>query len=451
MTRMRRDLGVVLFVTLAGLAGNALAQNDPDRTPSLEGNDDVPARDPAYVGESPGLRVSDSLAFHPEVGISTGYQTNVLFRDSKDPDGGPVGSGILRLGVGAAVATVSPSTYEAESPSGTPPAQKVAFRGDIDLTWNQYIATSDSAKAASDLGIGAILDARFNPQGTVTFTVRDGFVRAVTPPHVAGDESIDRDKNEALVGIAFAPGGGAIQAYLNYLFGLDLFERDTLDFANRMWHVFTLGGKYQFLPKTQFNLEAQLGIVGPISGAAKSSSLPLRITAGASTLITPTFGTVLRIGYGNGFYDAGASFNSYLAMAEGRYAIGPTTRVAFGYERNFQDSVFANYYADHAIYGRFAAQFGGRLQLTSKAEVRLRSYGGINTMAVPGYTFAPTRSDVLARLEGAVDYPVNQWLALGAAYTFASDSTDFFVDGPGGRDYGAFVWQEFVVKASAKF
>jgi hypothetical protein len=201
-----------------------------------------------------------------------------------------------------------------------------------------------------------------------------------------------------------------------------------------------------------------LGFVSVDEAAGlKSDSMPLRITVGISSLITPRLGTVLRVGYGNAFYSSGQSFSNVLFAGELRYAFGPTVRVAGGYSYDFTDSLIANFYTDHTIYGRLAAQFGGRVQLDGKLELKLRNYGGVPMMAQGtqfcGDAACPAdRSDVIVVAGVNADYQVNRWLYIGAGYSLYSDSTDFFTRSPGSMDDPAeYVWHEVVVKGMARF
>jgi hypothetical protein len=227
--------------------------------------------------------------------------------------------------------------------------------------------------------------------------------------------------------------------------------------------MFALGSRWQFLPKTQFMLETSLGFTIPDSEAPatiKSDATILRIIGGVSTLLTPRLGIVLRGGYGGGYYSTGPSYSNYLALAEGRFAIGPTVRTAFGYSHDFADSVIANFYVDHAIYGRLTFQLAGRWTGSVKGEVRFRSYdyAGMGPVMFAGTTFCgdagcttSDRTDVLSRVDAGVDYQINRWLYAGLAYIFSSDSTDFFIMATGENDAARFTWHEIALQAAARF
>ena len=414
--------------------------------------------DPPGLLEGGGILVGDGITFHPTLELHGGYQSNVFFEDNNDRgNDGQIGSPIIRFAVGGGLGTRPLQRLEVEAGDSAPPSRKLALRGDVLLTWNQYLAEHWGVSEQSDLGVGLLLDAHFNPDAPLSVRVREGFTRAVTPPTALSIEGADRDKNDLVLGIVYKPGGGAIEGYAHYTFGVDLFERTSLQFSNRSSHMGTVGGRWQWLPKTQFNTEANVGLVSGTS--LKSDSMPMRFWAGTSTLITPTVGLVLRGGYGMGNYTAGETFASYLAQAEGRIAVGPVLRLAFGYSHDFTDTLIANFYTDHAVYGRMSTQVAGRLQLRARGELRFRDYSGI-PMTAQGVVFcsggaascsSSDRTDIVARVDTTLDYQLNPWLVLGGAFTLLSDTTDFFIVAGSQSDSAGFVWTEFLAKASAHF
>lgn len=446
---------------IAALCGTLLASDvwaqDVGGGTSAEVLAEPPEPEPSFW-EGGGVRVSDTLTFHPRFELETAYQTNVFRADDSDvrPYGrgtGAVGAPLIRLGVGGALGTRPPRTLDISAPGENTASPKLAFRGEIDLAWNQYIHDTQEVTGSSDLGINLLADARVNPEGEFTVLIRDAFTRAVRPPTAESISDQDRDKNEFTLGAIWKPGGGAIQGYGNYIFGFEFFEG--LNLGTRLSHTFNLGVRWQWLPKTQFSFDSSLGIVQP-QDEWKSGSMPLRLMVGTSTLITPTFGTVIKLGYGNGFYDAGPSYNSYLAQVEARWALGPIARFAFGYAHDFADALIGNYYSDHRFYARFATQIAGRWQFRGKGEIALRDYDGITDVLGADFcqdrtSCANERNDIIARVDTSLDYQINAWLYAGAQFLFESNTTASFVISNGDVDSNGYVWSEFVIRAAAKF
>jgi len=296
-------------------------------------------------------------------------------------------------------------------------------------------------------------DLKINPLAQVVFGIREAFVRLVRPGQNAQD--VDHDYNDVGASVQYKPGGGALTFGLAYNFIVDFFEDPEVSVVNRTTHRFALGAKYQWLPRTDFNLEVSLAVVNPTDDTFKPGSVPLRIWAGANTLITPFIGLVLRAGYGNAFYSAGTSFSSYLAHAELRYSPVPTLLFAGGYTHDFTDAYIGNYFVDHTLFARYAMQIAGRWQLNLRADIRLRTYEGlVDQMGVDFCGNAACqniRTDVVIRADAGLDYRMNAWLYLGATYTFNAVTTDFFIRTASQADSAGFVWHELLAKATARF
>jgi hypothetical protein len=444
-TKILRQAGVVVgsLALLSLGAGAAQAQEGQ----SAEGLDVSTTASGEYRAGN-GFKLTDDMVLHPRLELEAGYEPNVFYEDDSED---PIGSPLMRVAVGATLRT---SDQQRESVELQP---KVSLNADVALTWNQYLSDTKSVQDQSDLGVNALADVVFNPAGMVSFQLRDGFTRAVNPPPVETDSQLPRDRNELVAQLNYRPGGGALLFYLKGTWELDRFESSQADFANRDSIIGAIGTRYQWLPKTQLNGEVSFGLVSTNSPIKVSQdSTPLRVTIGTSTLITANFGTVLRVGYGNGFYD-GANYSNFLALAELRYAIGPTIRVAGGYARDFDDSLVGNFRADDTIFARFSAQIAARVLFTAKGELRFRKYDGLPTTGSTTFCASPTecpsstRNDTILGVNAAIDYEAAPWLLIGAKYALRSDTTDALVKTGVATDSVGYVWQEVSAGVTAKF
>jgi hypothetical protein len=449
-TKILRKAGVVVgSLALLSLGASRVASAQE----SADGLD--PATTISGTGDyrpGDGFRLSDDLIIHPRLELEAGYQPNVFYEDDSET---PLASPILRVGVGALLGTEERDA-NVDSPA------KVSLNADVMLTWNQFLESGPAADQ-SDLGINALAGMKVAPQGKVSFELRDGFTRAVNPPPAETARELDRDRNDLTGVLSLRPGGGALEIFAKLSWLFERFEQEQASFADRNSVIGTVGSKWQWLPKTQLNGEVSLGLVSSDSPVKPGGdSLPLRVTIGTSTLITPDFGTVLRVGYGNAFYSSGPSYNSFLALAELRYAVGPTIRVAGGYSREFADSLIGNYRVDDLFYVRFSAQMIGQVLFGASASATLRQYDGLPTTgslifcdSQPCSTSnaLSSRDDVLFALTAHLDYQMNQWLMVGAQYQVISDTTDSVASAMGSTtaDSVGFVWQEILLKATAKF
>src|SRR5262249_50130393 len=272
---------------LVALGTTALAQESQDVGPGLS--------EAATAGfwDGGGGLVGDTPGLHPRFELGTAYQSNVFYSNGGTDANGPIlSAGVARAVVGATLGTKEPGRMELEGGQGA--NQAVAFKADVALTWNQFISSNSAITTRSDLGINALADLTIQPQGVVTFELRDGYTRAVNPgPSIS--TGLDRDKNDLLALLTWKPGGGALQSYLSYTFTSDLFETGAIAaFDNRFMHTFELGARWRWLPITEFTLLTNLGIVTPNDQTYKPKSNPFRVLAGASTLITPPVGLILQ-------------------------------------------------------------------------------------------------------------------------------------------------------------
>jgi len=450
---MRRPRFAVVPLFLAALCARALAQ---DTTVTAQREDVGPGLTelpPRGFWEGGGVVIGDTLILHPRFELGTAYQTNVFYsKNDSDASGPLVGAGVARATVAATLGTKPPGRLELEGGQGA--NQAINFNSELVLTWNQFISSNSAVTDQSDLSIGARAGLVVNPQGQLTWGVRDSYTRFVNPGQSLANR-LDRDKNELATDLTYKPGGGALQAYFAYLFTADLFEDSRLTFNSRLMHSFELGTRWQWLPITQFSLAASLGIVAPNDESFKPASNPFRVWAGMATLFTPTLGMVLRAGYGNGFYDSGPSVSTYLLLAEFRYAIGPTMRTAAGYSHDFSDALIGNSYVDHQLFARFSLQLGEALQIRVKGDVRFRDYDGIRDIGTIEYcgdaACGKFRKDVIAGVEAAVEYQFTRWLFASVNYSLQTDSTDFFVRSGAQVDPGSFVWQEIGIRVAARY
>jgi len=440
------------------LASPAWGQEEQQPPGAPATADSVSDIQPPSFWEGGGVRIGEDTVLHPNVSLTGSYQSNVFFQDSKDGPDGPISSPLLRIGVGASWASLTPARMEIEAPASSPAPQRISFHLDLGLEWDEYLSGNSDVTRQDDLGIQFLGDVKFNPEGQLYLDLSDGFVRNVTPGQSLREDA-DRDRNELRATLHWKPGGGALDMFLGYQFVVDVFENSILDYDNRISHQGTVGAIWQWLPHTALTLQASLGSVSPSNGILKSDSTPFRVTLTASSLLTPVIGAILMGGYGNGFYSSGENVSTWLATAELRYALGPTLRTAIGYSHDFADALIGNFYIDHTLYARATAQFGERWQARVKGEVRFRSYGGIHDTPSIGLVFCGDascgkfRDDTLPRLEVGTDYALTPWLILGASYILQNDTTDFFVQSTNmaARDYGAFTWQEFDLRLVAKW
>ena len=161
-------------------------------------------------------------------------------------------------------------------------------------------------------------------------------------------------------------------------------------------------GKYLLLPKTGLLLEVNQRFYDYYNDSTyNENSMPLRVYAGFTGLITPRLSTQIKVGYGNGFYDAGDSFSSVLALVELGYQIGPTASAKLGYQRNFDDSPYSNYITFHKVYVGYDQVLINRLILRLGADYAYRQYKGFDRLNANGIPVTALHPNLVDGLEWA--------------------------------------------------
>jgi len=400
---MKRLLELAAVVAVvACTAGPALAQSLSEEPTIVEG---------------PGMKVGEGSVLHPTLGIESGVVSNVFYEDSS-----PRTAGLLRLLAELHFASLSGQRIAAEQAEegGETSEGDFQFRAGLNLAYEEYLSSDANIQKQRDLGI--IADARglVFPQRTWSFAFGDEYRREVRPTNFESSDGIDRDINNLRLILTYAPGGRALTGRLSYVNTIDIFEKDSHRFANRLQNLFALRVTYQWLPVTNFYADASIGIYEPLGDRArmnKFSSRPLRLLLGTSTAITTNTTVNAQAGYGFGFYESGESFQNVLFGGEFGWRYSPLGRVLLLYRYDFADSINANYYRDHQFKIGLTQQVA-MVTFEADADVRLRHYG--NVLAIVGPS-APDRDDVIVSVNAAGQYHFRDWIAATLTYTFTSD------------------------------
>ena len=368
---------------------------------------------PIRYNEGPGVKLGDRVVFHPGIALEGRYDSNVLFTESA-----PAGAGYLRIIGHLDLSTLPPQRLT--DGDGVVYKPTVEFRTKAALSYREYLNGNDNVKAQRAFEVDAGLMLALFPRSVFSFDVSDDFARTVTGRYQETDSALARDTNRAVLRFRFAPGGGRLSFALSYGLNFDIFEDSKLAGANKIFHEIALNAKWRILPKTAITFDAIEQIysyydrgAGVYSnrGLQRNDSTPLRLYLGLVGLFTAQLSTVLKIGYGNGFYENGASYNSVLGIAEVGYQFTPTAKAKLGFEHSFQDSsVFANYYTDENVYLGYDHLIAQRVLLHLQLDYRYRKYQGIPA-AVSGEV-----AQHLASVSLGADYQIKEWVYVGLGY-----------------------------------
>jgi hypothetical protein len=370
--------------------------------------------------EGPGIKVGEGTVLHPSVGADTGYISNLYYEEA-----GVRGAGLLRVIADFAIASRSAQRLEQVNSPDAEATSKGAsgfqFRSGLNLAYHEYLSSTDAVQAQRNLAIGAGFHGQTDPMAAFTLALDDDFARRIRPTNYESGGDLDRYINAGRATVTYQPGGRALSAALRYENLFDMFESDKHSFANRMNHTIGLRGVWQWLPVTRLYLDASLGFYGGFGGdSQKTSSMPLRTLVGIQTALTMKTTLAARVGFGKGFYSAGQDFTNVVAGVEFGWRYSPFGRVLASYTYDFQDSIQANFYRDHAFVIQLD-QHMDRLNLVGEVGFRLRGYRGIFTV-IDG---PAARDDVILNVGAVGRYRFSDTLAATLEYQLIADQTDY--------------------------
>jgi len=371
---------------------------------------------PIRYNEGPGIKLSDSLVFHPGVAVEGRYDSNVFLEDTLNSGVNELtGAGLLRVIGHLHLATSSPQRLaESEGKAAKP---KVAFRLKGAASYREYFSDRPAVTNLRSVEIDAGFKLTLFPEGVFSAALYDDFIRSY--PQFSGmGVSAPRNTNRGGVDFTIAPGGKRLTFVLGYAFNFDIFNSEKFSFADKMAHEVNLNIKWRLLPQNAIFLTVSQQFIDYYAGQGTSginnnNSMPFRISLGFAGLFTNRVGVLARIGYGNGFYDASDSYSSVLGQLEFNFNLGPLAKIKVGYQHLFRDSMLTNYYEDEHIYASYDHMIIQRILLHLSASYQYRHYGGFD----PATTGLPQDlANHLVAFNLSVDYKIRDWIYIGLGY-----------------------------------
>jgi hypothetical protein len=381
-------------------------------------------------GDTPGVRVSDTFLLHAGVAIGAGVDSNVYYQDNATTS--------------SAVTHVMPQLSLTNAGRGFTPQYQLnlVINGD----YRQYFADkviSDN-RAVFGVGVGAALD--INSVANWTFTLFDNFYRDVQPPYQPETLEFTRDVEQGGIRMRWQPGGGRLDESLTYFALYDHFEEPQLSLADSVSHDIDFRSSFKFLPKTAFYIDINQMFIRYLNQmAGKINSNPFRATAGLTGLVTTKLTLGLSVGYGNGFYDAGPNPSTVVAGAEVGYLIGPFAKAKVGYEHDFTNSLFGNFYDLDAVYAGWNQQVGRYFISGLTLRWEHRNYHcdpalmGSTPITCSNDPTGGDRIDNWVGLNIQANYFPQPWFSIGAAYQLLANITDFQLTAGGASTSARFV------------
>ena len=375
---------------------------------------------PIRYNEGPGIKLTDSLVFHPGLEVEGRYDTNARYGDSSNPFVPVIGAPYLRLVGHLHLATLSPQRLaDGDNKISLP---NVAFRLKSAVAYREYFKKEVEHLRAVEVDAG--MELRLFPYSTVTVSIFDDYTRTV--PEWSGI-NVSRNTNRGGLKLRIKPGGGRLEFKVGYTFSFDLIDESArFAFTNKIGHEMRLTAKWRLLPKTAVFLEATETIItylDPTGGTeaikdlktsnliANSDSYPLRIYMGFSGLITPRFSVMLKAGYANAFYDINDSYNMMVGQGEFTFFISPLAKIKGGFEHSFADSFLSNYFVDERAYLGYDHFIINRILLHLSMEYRFRQHEGF-----PPTTSTQDLNYHIVKADIGFDYKIFEWFYVGIGY-----------------------------------
>jgi len=376
------------------------------------------ARAQDVLVEGPGIKVGEATVLHPHVGLEAGVVSNVFYEESDE-----VLAPIMRLLAGI---NVQPSGEDRIGQLDESTTRTIDFLAGVDVQYTEFLTSDEQVRKQRNLDINAEGKLTFLPQGNVAFTLADQFQRVGRPTNFESNQHLDRDVNHFKAEVIVQPRGHNISGGPRYENTIDVFESDESQFADRIQH--TVGAKvnWKFFPYTQAWIDGSFGFYRPLGDNQlegmdyKIGSTPLRVLTGIDSVLTEWTTINAYVGYANGFYDSGPSYNSVIGGVDFGWRYIPTGRFVLRYRYDVHDSINANYYGEHQ------GQIGINQQirtvvLTANAGTRFRGYRGIPEVIGP----TSERDDVILEANFRAAWVLLDRFSLYADYGIQSVDTDF--------------------------
>jgi hypothetical protein len=343
-------------------------------------------------------------------------------------------------------------------------------RGDARL----YLSDNEAVQSVQTVGGTADLDVIFGKRKAISFALSDNFNRAIRANNWETTQAFNRNANTVGARVEFHPGSIPERRPFNLMlagtYSLERFD----DFS--AGDVDTIGTRltssWRFLPKTAAILDAgwnfrTLASNQLVDSGLTSSSMPFRARVGLNGAITQRISVQLMAGWGLSNHEAGESFNGLLANAGVTISPGDSTRIALQYDKDFRDSLFANYSGTHRISAALRQKFGSLMEMSASFGVAFVQYGlftprlGVDVegvVAAEGSTTSGYRNDV--NLDGNLlaDFEVSRLIAVNIGYRLRGVQTPFRVLGKAGTpdagkvlDAGSYIAHEMAAGVTLRY
>jgi hypothetical protein len=371
-----------------------------------------------------------TFRFWPRLDLEGGFDSNVFFqRDNDaffDDQTAPIGSPVIRVAPGIRI----------ENPEYT----DIRFTLDGEASYRRFFSGEPNVdEGQSNVGAVANLLVAMFEKRDFSLRIFDTFTHQIDTPNFSSATTFNRVVNKAGLRVALHPGGvngrKALEVGAEYAFEFERFV-DFSTFDVDMHHA-KLYGSWKFFPKTALEVQANLTVrrwLDTDVGQNRVNALPLRVTAGINGFITSKLATTLRVGYGQGFYEAGPDIQTPIGQASLTYTPTSTTVLTGGYQRDFVNSLYGNFYAFDRIFVDAKQRLFGQLDLALVVGYNFLDFARFDPGAAgPQAGFLRT-ANMLERGEQALEarftasYDLSRWVVLKLSYEYRHLFSNFAME-----------------------
>ena len=373
--------------------------------------------------EGAGVKVGDSLIFHPGIALEGGYDTNPL-RQDKNPEG----AGRLRLTSYLDLATrKSERRVEDNNVEGaTPP--KIEFRFGLAGFYDFFFSKEDAVDKQDDFGIDTHLNFVLFPQGDYSFLSKLLYVRTLQP-YESPEEWHARHTINPQLGFRARPGGGTLSLTLGYSADFLLYEDDKIaDLNNKVTNDLRFDTAWKLLPKTALVTSIRFSPIRYLGSSSENvESRPIRSQVGIRGLLTERFGLTIMVGYGASFYSQGDDFDGLIAAGEIMFFPTPFSNIRLGGQRDFQDSFYANFYVKSGGYLKYEQMFGKIFLASIEGNIYHRDYSTLSNypMSSVNSVNQGKRADIWVGAKLLLELRATNWLSVMASVAYGANFSEF--------------------------
>ncbi len=318
--------------------------------------------------------------------------------------------------------------------------------------FRQYLSRQADVRSVPRLSIGTQIRLAILPGRKFSIHLDEDFFRGASAGNYQTLGSVlnfNRIDHRGQLTFYLRPGGGRVGIAVGYRSQFLNFQDEDLNRSNRILNGLYSEAKWRFLPRSSvlmtytMDFTYYLDCCAEVGLGRNEDNYAHRLLAGYRGQVVDKLAVEAMVGWGGGFYRTdpnGPSFNSFIGNVSVNYF--PTLRslVHLSLFRNFQDSLFGNYFVDNGAMVAVGHQFRWRMIGHLGASVAARRINGLPTIGGaepeidnvtryigPGAGSFQRRTTILG-FDAKIEQPLGNIFALSLGYNLIADVRPFSVE-----------------------